>query len=80
MPSEHICYHERLRPTEWNQPKPEACAMVPYEDYLRHTIYYCPICDWGWDSPDAPEQAMTRMIRKAAEAVFAKEDVNANAG
>ena len=24
----NICYHPELRPTGWNQPKPEPCEMI----------------------------------------------------
>ena len=78
MPSEHICYHKRLRPTKWNQPKPEPCVMVPCVDYREHTHYYCPICDWGWSMPNAPEQAVARAVKKAAQIVFMEEAADAS--
>ena len=71
--SERICRHERLMPTDWNQAKPKPCAMVAQAAPWGKIEWYCPICDWGWSSPDEALEAMTHAIEKAAQAVFGKE-------
>lgn len=40
-----ICNHPNLRPTAWNQPKPEPAEMV-YSCECGEN-YSCPICGWG---------------------------------
>ena len=75
--NDHICYHERLRPTTWNQSKPKPCAMVSHAGPWGKINWYCPICDWGWDSPTEPQERMTRIIEKAARSVFGKEATDA---
>ena len=75
--TDRVCHHERLRPTDWNQSKPEPCKMVAHTVPRGYVEWYCPICDWGWSAPDEPEQAMTRAIEKAAQAVFGKETIDA---
>jgi hypothetical protein len=39
------CYHINLRPTEWNQPKPEPWHG---ETCDCGTNWNCPICGWGF--------------------------------
>ena len=36
------CSHPHLRPTQWNQPKPEPAEMIGCE----HN-YACPVCGYG---------------------------------
>ena len=40
-----LCHHPELRPTHWNESKPEPCEMVGCECGENAV---CPICGWGW--------------------------------
>jgi len=43
-----ICYHPELRPTNWNQPKPEPCEMILTCDCGANQM--CPVCGYGFGS------------------------------
>ena len=47
-----ICYHPELRPTDWNQPKPEPCEMILTCDCGANQI--CPVCGYGFGSYPCP--------------------------
>ena len=47
-----ICYHPELRPTGWNQPKPEPCVMILTCDCGANQI--CPVCGYGFGSYPCP--------------------------
>jgi hypothetical protein len=40
-----ICYHPELRPTDWNQPKPEPCEMILTCECGENQT--CPVCGYG---------------------------------
>lgn len=42
--SKEICYHPEMRPTQWNQPKPEPAEMYGCECGAN---MHCPVCGWG---------------------------------
>ncbi|HUW13356.1 MAG TPA: hypothetical protein VM537_26770 [Anaerolineae bacterium] len=60
---------QSLRGPHWRT----LCAMVAQAAPWGKIEWYCPICDWGWSSPDEALEAMTHAIQKAARAVFGKE-------
>jgi hypothetical protein len=39
-----ICHHPTMRPTGWNQPKPEPCEVIACECGEN---YHCPVCGHG---------------------------------
>jgi hypothetical protein len=47
-----ICYHPELRPTDWNQPKPEPCEMILTCDCGANQM--CPVCGYGFGSYPCP--------------------------
>jgi hypothetical protein len=47
-----ICYHPELRPTDWNQPKPEPCEMILTCECGANQI--CPVCGYGFGSYPCP--------------------------
>jgi hypothetical protein len=47
-----ICYHPELRPTDWNQPKPEPCEMILTCECGANRI--CPVCGYGHGSYPCP--------------------------
>ena len=48
----NICYHPELRPTGWNQPKPEPCEMILTCDCGANQI--CPVCGYGFGNYPCP--------------------------
>ena len=44
MKNKPVCYHPFIRPTDWNQPKPEPCEMTTCACGKNVT---CPVCGWG---------------------------------
>jgi hypothetical protein len=48
----NICYHPELRPTNWNQPKPEPCEMIVTCECGANQM--CPVCGYGFGSYPCP--------------------------
>ena len=48
----NICYHPELRPTGWNQPKPEPCEMILTCECGANQM--CPVCGYGFGSYPCP--------------------------
>jgi|ERR1035437_585395 hypothetical protein len=48
----NICYHPELRPTDWNQPKPEPCEMLVTCECGANQM--CPVCGYGFGSYPCP--------------------------
>ena len=48
----NICYHPELRPTGWNQPKPEPCEMILTCDCGANQM--CPVCGYGFGNYPCP--------------------------
>ena len=40
-----VCHHPEVRPTGWNQSRPEPCEMVQTCECGK--IQSCPVCGWG---------------------------------
>ena len=65
-----MCYHPKMRPTQWNQPKPDPAEMSGCECGAN---MHCSVCGWGRGSwPCECRPAKKRNMSDAEYPIFLK--------
>jgi hypothetical protein len=60
-----LCYHPTMRPTAWNQQKPEPCEVITCKCGENE---YCPVCGHGRGS--YPCTCMRKRLKTGEEQTY----------